>query len=757
MVRRRTRIEQATLAALVLCLAGAARALAHWGVADIEPRAKIHRGARPPAGFYDMAARGPHAFEFRHGWLERARAVRQNRAALRARGAFNLMNAQSVMLAASPQAATAVSGTLRYPTFMPFFTNTSQADSALMDSATVQNKFWGTAPAPPYSITTYYREISGNRLTVTGNVIGRGFRVSHMGTFYSGGSACQGLCAAAQVDSLIREILHHADSTVDFSPYADSTDGHVPAVVILDPQVGAECYQVYPPSDSSIWAHRFSLSGWQGFRRGPGRYVTNDVINGHAVFIDDYIIQGGQGEGPPGSAQGLECTPGYLAPIGTVTHETGHLFGLPDLYDVSSNNATEGLGHWDLMSSGNEQEPNRPAHMSAWSLSFLGWISEVPVTTAQTITTGPIEVSDTAFIVPIAGTPDNEFFLLENRQPIGSDSMIHGPGLLIYHADTVLINQRMSNGNNVVNALRPHGLWILEAAGDTGLFCVYPAACDDRGDAGDPFPGSSNNTTLGPGTRPAAITNAGAVAGVIIDSIQQVVPFGAMRFRVRFGGVTVVKASQTGAQVRVDGVAMQQYQNVLTNGETHTISVDALQTSADGRTQYLFQSWSDRGARSHTIIGTGSTTGTTYVATVGSQYLAKYVVVGGGSVGASPAVDAVNGAFFTAGGSVTLTATAAAGQSFIGWSGDTAASAAVLNLAMTRPFTVTADFAATSDVVNQLLKGSSAIAPAALQLLDQLGNNNGRFDVGDLVAWLDRNPGLATSPAVLKLLRRIHL
>jgi hypothetical protein len=69
---------------------------------------------------------------------------------------------------------------------------------------------------------------------------------------------------------------------------------------------------------------------------------------------------------------------------------------------------------------------------------------------------------------------------------------------------------------------------------------------------------------------------------------------------------------------------------------------------------------------------------------------------------------------------------------------------------------VTATFAAPSDVVNQLLTGSSSITPAALQLLDQLGNNNGRFDLGDLVAWLDRNPGLATSPVMLKLLRSIH-
>jgi hypothetical protein len=105
---------------------------------------------------------------------------------------------------------------------------------------------------------------------------------------------------------------------------------------------------------------------------------------------------------------------------------------------------------------------------------------------------------------------------------------------------------------------------------------------------------------------------------------------------------------------------------------------------------------------------------------------------------------------------VTLTATPAAGQTFLGWSGDTTSANAVLKLRMTRPFAVTANFATPGDVVNELLSGSPTLTPAALQLLDQLGNNNGRFDIGDVVAWLDRNPGLATSPALVKLLRSLH-
>jgi len=198
---------------------------------------------------------------------------------------------------------------------------------------------------------------------------------------------------------------------------------------------------------------------------------------------------------------------------------------------------------------------------------------------------------------------------------------------------------------------------------------------------------------------------------------------------------------------------MPQFQSLLANGDTLTISADSTQTSADGRSQYQFVSWSDGLARSHTI--TGSSAGASYVAQVSARYLTQFTLVGGGSVSATRTIDPAAGSFLAAGDSVTLTATAAAGQSFLGWTGDTTAGAAALKLVMTHPFMVTANFAATKDVVNQLLSGSPSITPAALALLDQLGNNNGRFDLGDLVAWLDRNPGLATSPVMLRLLQRI--
>ena len=719
--------------ALLVCASHALRAQS--GAADVERRGMAHGGARPPEGFYRMLARDNRAFEFRHGWLERSRAVRRNRQLLRARSAWRLLNATAAG-AVPAGAPTAVAGALRYPTFMVFFANTGPADSALFDSTQVAGTFWGTAPAPPYSITTYYQELSVGRLTVSGSVIRRGIRVSQNDTFYAGPGICRGLCGSSRVPNLISELLQHADSTVDFSRFVDTSTGYVPAIVILDPQVGGECYLVNSAANRSIWAHRYAYSGWTG-----APYQTNDPWPGHPgqfVKVDDYIIQGGQG-GSDG------CTSGQLAPIGTVTHETGHLFGLPDLYDTQL--ATEGLGFWDLMSAGNELQPYRPAHMSAWSLATLGWVAEVPVTAPMTVTAGPIEASDSAFIVPLAGTSGNEFYLLENRQPVGSDSMLMGPGLLVYHLDAALMAQRM--GSNLVNAIFPHALWLVEADNLNQLNSACGRPC--RGDAGDPFPGTAANTAFGFGTTPAATTNGGGFAGVVVDSIQQLAPFGPIRFRVTFPYL-LVAASDTDAVVTVDGTPAHVFRSFVAAGSTHIIAIDSSQISADGRTQFLFQAWSDGGARTHSV--TGSIAGGTYTATVSRAYQVKYAVSGAGTVAATRPLDPTSGGFLAGGDSVTLTAAPGAGQTFAGWTGDTTARAPALLLRSAKPFAVTANFVAGGDVVTQLLTGRSRLTAVQMETLDLLGNSNGRFDLGDFVAWLDRNAGAVSAAVAGRAARR---
>src|SRR3989442_13103751 len=101
-------------------------------------------------------------------------------------------------------------------------------------------------------------------------------------------------------------------------------------------------------------------------------------------------------------------------PIGTVAHETGHGFGLPDLYDTVD--STEGIGEWGIMGSGNYTSPLSPSRMDAWSLSQLGWVSVRPLGVPGSYHFGAAPVSETAFYVPVLGAiPRGENFLLRNR------------------------------------------------------------------------------------------------------------------------------------------------------------------------------------------------------------------------------------------------------------------------------------------------------------------------------------------------------
>src|SRR5205823_2042465 len=231
-------------------------------------------------------------------------------------------------------------------------------------------------------------------------------------------------------------------------------------VLFMQPTLGGECGPSSGPQNH-LWAHRGALF--------PG-YMTKDPWPNHAgkfLQVQDYILQSGLG----GSDS---CTGTDIMPIGTVAHETGHGFGLPDLYDTSD--STAGVGRWSLMGAGNFSSPSSPARMDAWSLSQLGWVTLAPLATSGAYSFGAAPTSDTAFVV----------------RPTGANPNIP---------------------------------------------CTPPAAgCGDRGDVGDPFPGVTQNPTLALFTTPNTALNSGACAGVGIDSIGQVVPNGAMRFVLRLGG-----------------------------------------------------------------------------------------------------------------------------------------------------------------------------------------------------------------------------
>ena len=86
------------------------------------------------------------------------------------------------------------------------------------------------------------------------------------------------------------------------------------------------------------------------------------------------------------------------------------------------------------------------------------------------------------------GGGEGEYFLIENRQKIGYDAGLPGHGLIIWHID----ESRKSNSDE------NHKLVDLEAAdGRTDMDQNI-----NYGDAGDPFPGITNNREFGKTTNP---------------------------------------------------------------------------------------------------------------------------------------------------------------------------------------------------------------------------------------------------------------
>ncbi len=628
-------------------------------------------------------------------WRVRARRVAERRTLLRGQGRIGALNAPwtTGVRAAAPELAVVVAGDLRVPSILLSFTDTDTG--TLPAPARYDSIFYTTQPLSgrPYTQRTLYEEMSNGLLRVTGQVYGwipganpRTYYLDACGTTSNALDCATG---RARMYQWFTGALAALDPSVDFGQYdndgpdgipnSGDDDGIVDVVQFVQPVVGGEC------GGRGIWAHKFSLAGLGGL------YVTNDPsARGGTIKIGPYHVVGGVG--------GLSCIDTtQIMGIGTASHELGHGLGLPDLYDVSGQ--TQGVGEWGLMGSANYRSLLSPGHFEAWSKERLGWVLVRELTAPGTYSLGPVVPSDTVFLIrPRGANPRGEYFLLENKQAFGSDvynltvgGSSTGPkqgGLLIWHIDSLKIATTGLGQTNSVNAGVPHGVQLIQADSLNQLD-KPPSSGGNRGDAGDPYPGRTGNRRLARSTNPAALLNdEGRYAGFGLLDIQQVAPNGPISFR--FGYATVVRASDTLASISVGGVSYRRYEDVLSADTGVTVSVADTQTTLDGRARFRFVSWSDGGARTHTI--TAASVGDSLMATLEASYQLRIATSGAGTVATSPAADVALGTFFPAGTTVRLVATAGADSVFEGWSGDTTAAQDTLVLTMRRPYTLAAQF-----------------------------------------------------------------
>jgi len=643
-----------------------------------------------PAGF-DISTNG--------AWRVKAGRVAATRSQLLGQRDFAALNAPAAAPAGA--VATVVTGTLRVPAVMFRYQNSPMGQYARPASEYDATLFSVVPPnGKPYTLRSFYEQLSNGLFSLQGQSFGW-VALNSTEDAYTGGtsclgqnpyglSSCNGIWSSAAIVAMqagLREALTHADSTIDFGqfdndgsdgiPNSGDDDGVVDAVLFLHASMDGAC--TFVPNNTHLWSHRFQLAA-------TSPYTTNDNrTGGGKIIANDYILQSGLG-----TPMGGICDSTAIMPIGTAAHEAGHLLALPDLYDVS--NQTQGIGSWGLMGAGNSTMPESPSRFEAWTLQQVGWTTVVPLTGPGTYSIGPSPTADTVLVVDF--TPPNarpEHFLIENRQAVESDSALiriqGGGGLLIWHIDDLKACLINVCGNNV-NAGLIHGVALKEADGRRQLWCED--GCN-RGDAGDPYPGTSGNTALSFTSDPAATRNADtSFTGFTIDAIQQLVPGGAMSFQLRFGAVTTVRASDTTATVLVDAAGYNVFRDVFHDGSTHTIAVDTPQVSPSGRSRFGFQAWSDGGAIVHQVTGTLAET--TFTALLDIVHRLDVSVDGPGTVSFNPPEDS-SGTFVPQGTAVTITATPTPPFVFHGWTGDTTAANVSLVVSMARPYAVSANFA----------------------------------------------------------------
>lgn len=119
--------------------------------------------------------------------------------------------------------------------------------------------------------------------------------------------------------------------------------------------------------------------------------------------------------------------------ISVITHEFGHMLGLPDLYARPEVPGQEGAGIWCTMAQGHGDE-GKPFHLSAWCKEQLGWLRPVTIDprTKQRLVLSPVVGAAKECFKVMIRADGSEYLLLENRARRGFDRDLPGEGLLIW-------------------------------------------------------------------------------------------------------------------------------------------------------------------------------------------------------------------------------------------------------------------------------------------------------------------------------------
>ena len=286
---------------------------------------------------------------------------------------------------------------------------------------------------------------------------------------YGGNSG--GRDVLSKVQQMIVDACNAVDAKVDFTLYDNDGDNKIDFVYVL--YAGIAENDIDGESDA-VWSHNSSAEGKN--KSYDGKKLANYACSGE---IDGVTHE--------------------RAGIGTISHEFGHVIGLPDYYDTdgSTNGSTSGRtpNEWSIMDYGcYNNGANTPPNYSLYDKEFMGWLTpnELTPETKATISLGT--GYDEGYKIQNGDT----VLYIENRQQTGWDLGLYSHGLIVWrlvYDASVWSNNRV---NSDINNIR---FTILPADGGYMVGWVYK----DKGGGNyenlhlstdDPYPGHQEKTSL---------------------------------------------------------------------------------------------------------------------------------------------------------------------------------------------------------------------------------------------------------------------
>jgi immune inhibitor A len=332
--------------------------------------------------------------------------------------------------------------------------------------------FFSTGVIATKSVREYYTEVTHGLIDIQGDVAGP-FRLPlTLAEYAHGGSGLGNVLPNAQ--TMARDAVIAADPAIDFTPYDNDGNGFVDAFIVIHAGGGGE--ETGNPGD--IWSHKWVIDG-------GAKTVDNTKIFGYLTVPED-------------------CR------IGVCCHELGHLlYGFPDLYDTDQ--TSEGIGNWCLMAAGSwGGGGDTPVHPCAWCKVNQGWVSVDNRTTNGPLSIPDVKDSNTVYRLWKDGTAGSEYFLMENRQKNRFDASLPESGLLLWHID-----ESVPDNTNEAH----YKVALMQADGQRDLELDH-----NRGDGGDPYPGSSANTNFNNGSNPNSKSYSGVSTCVSVTGISSAAP-----------------------------------------------------------------------------------------------------------------------------------------------------------------------------------------------------------------------------------------